>query len=122
MYEDLSKVPLQNGTIKYHKMARIISMEASFLKDRKLGNSENAKIRVVVATAGTTDLPVAEEAAVTLEAAGCEVDRIFDCGVAGELLIRLGLSWPPESERLANLEPCHWLFVFRFAPDYSRYS
>lgn len=39
--------------------------------------------RVVVATAGTTDLPVAEEAAVTLEAAGCEVDRITDVGVAG---------------------------------------
>jgi NCAIR mutase (PurE)-related protein len=28
-------------------------------------------------------LPVAEEAAVTLEAAGCEVDRIADVGVAG---------------------------------------
>ena len=39
--------------------------------------------RIVVATAGTTDLPVAEEAAVTLEAAQCEVDRIFDVGVAG---------------------------------------
>jgi NCAIR mutase (PurE)-related protein len=86
MYEDLSKLPLQNGTIMYHKMARIVSMEASALKDRKWGNSEKAKIRVVVATAGTTDLPVAEEAAVTLEAAGCEVDRVYDAGVAGELL------------------------------------
>ena len=39
--------------------------------------------RVVVATAGTTDLPVAEEAAVVLEAAQCKVDRIYDVGVAG---------------------------------------
>ena len=38
---------------------------------------------VVVATAGTTDTPVAEEAAVVLEAAQCKVDRIFDVGVAG---------------------------------------
>jgi hypothetical protein len=41
------------------------------------------KSRVVVVTAGTTDIPVAEEAAVTLEASGCHVDRINDCGVAG---------------------------------------
>ena len=39
--------------------------------------------RVVVATAGTTDLPVAEEAAVVLEASNCDVDRINDVGVAG---------------------------------------
>jgi hypothetical protein len=45
--------------------------------------SLSPKKRVVVATAGTTDLPVAEEAAVVLEAAQCEVDRIFDVGVAG---------------------------------------
>ena len=39
--------------------------------------------RVVVATAGTTDVSVAEEAAVVLELSGCTVDRIFDIGVAG---------------------------------------
>ena len=39
--------------------------------------------RVVVVTAGTTDLPVAEEASVVLEAAGCSVDRVVDVGVAG---------------------------------------
>lgn len=41
------------------------------------------KPKMVVACAGTTDLPVAEEAAVTLEAAGCDVERIYDAGVAG---------------------------------------
>ena len=39
--------------------------------------------RVLVVTAGTSDLPVAEEAAVTARALGCEVERITDVGVAG---------------------------------------
>ena len=39
--------------------------------------------RVLVASAGTTDIPIAEEAAVTAALFGCEVDRVFDVGVAG---------------------------------------
>jgi len=38
---------------------------------------------VVVATGGTSDIPVAEEAAVTAEAFGNEVVRLYDVGVAG---------------------------------------
>jgi len=38
---------------------------------------------VLVVTAGTTDIPVAEEAGVTAELLGCNVDRIYDVGVAG---------------------------------------
>jgi len=38
---------------------------------------------VVVAAAGTADLPVAEEAAVTAETMGNQVDRVYDVGVAG---------------------------------------
>jgi NCAIR mutase (PurE)-related protein len=38
---------------------------------------------VLVITAGTTDIPVAEEAAITATLQGCNVDRIFDVGVAG---------------------------------------
>jgi NCAIR mutase (PurE)-related protein len=38
---------------------------------------------VAVVTAGTSDLPVAEEAAVTLDAFGHEVLRVTDVGVAG---------------------------------------
>ena len=38
---------------------------------------------VLVVTAGTSDLPVAEEAAVTAGAAGCTVSRLTDVGVAG---------------------------------------
>lgn len=39
--------------------------------------------RIVVATAGTSDIPVAEEAAVTAEVLGNEVLRLYDVGVAG---------------------------------------
>src|SRR2546430_7896318 len=38
---------------------------------------------VVVAAAGTGDLPVAEEAAVVAEALGNRVERVTDCGIAG---------------------------------------
>ncbi len=38
---------------------------------------------IVVLTAGTSDIPVAEEAAVTAEALGNETERIYDVGVAG---------------------------------------
>ncbi len=38
---------------------------------------------LVVACAGTSDLPVAEEAAITAEALGSRVERLYDVGVAG---------------------------------------
>jgi len=38
---------------------------------------------VLVITAGTSDIPAAEEAAVTADLFGCNVDRIYDVGVAG---------------------------------------
>jgi NCAIR mutase (PurE)-related protein len=38
---------------------------------------------VVVASAGTADIPVAEEAAVCAEVMGCKVERLYDVGVAG---------------------------------------
>lgn len=39
--------------------------------------------KIVIATGGTSDLPVAEEAALTAEALGNEVLRLYDVGVAG---------------------------------------
>jgi NCAIR mutase (PurE)-related protein len=38
---------------------------------------------ILVAAAGTSDLPVAEEAAVSAEIMGNSVDRLYDVGVAG---------------------------------------
>jgi NCAIR mutase (PurE)-related protein len=39
--------------------------------------------KIVVATGGTSDMPVAEEAALTAEALGNQVVRLYDVGVAG---------------------------------------
>jgi NCAIR mutase (PurE)-related protein len=38
---------------------------------------------VLIACAGTSDLPIAEEAAVTAELMGNTIDRLYDVGVAG---------------------------------------
>ena len=46
------------------------------MPDTKVGN-------IVVATGGTSDIPVAEEASLTAEALGNRVTRIYDVGVAG---------------------------------------
>ncbi|HSL92288.1 MAG TPA: nickel pincer cofactor biosynthesis protein LarB [Candidatus Limnocylindrales bacterium] len=43
----------------------------------------NGKGTILVVTAGTSDIPVAEEAAVTAEFLGNRVGRLFDVGVAG---------------------------------------
>ena len=49
--------------------------------DRSVGREPTPG--VVVASAGTSDLPVAAEAAVTAEIMGCRVERVNDVGVAG---------------------------------------
>ena len=76
--------PLQNGVLEYHETARIISVRAnSLLGEDSISNIPTQQPSVVVACAGTTDLPVAEEAAITLSLSGVPVTRIYDCGVAG---------------------------------------
>ena len=45
--------------------------------------SRKSKGLVAVVTAGTSDIPIAEEAAITVELMGGNVERIFDVGVAG---------------------------------------
>ena len=59
----------------YYPVARIISIQ------RKKTKSPTGKIAII--TAGTSDMPVAEEAAVTAELLGNKVVRIYDAGVAG---------------------------------------
>ena len=78
--------PLKHGVMEYHDTARIISVRANSIKDDATTNSDgedDARQSVVVACAGTTDLPVAEEAALTLSLSGVPVTRVYDCGVAG---------------------------------------
>jgi hypothetical protein len=61
----------------YHELGRIGRLDVHAVAPRVgLGP-------VAVVTAGTSDIPVAEEAAVTLDAVGLPVDRHYDVGVAG---------------------------------------
>jgi NCAIR mutase (PurE)-related protein len=60
---------------EWHESARVIRV----MRDSTdLGVGE-----ITVCTAGTSDIPVAEEAALTVEAMGNRVQRIWDAGVAG---------------------------------------
>ncbi|MFZ0272428.1 MAG: nickel pincer cofactor biosynthesis protein LarB [Acidobacteriaceae bacterium] len=59
----------------YHEQARIIGLRA--------GTDGEKAGPVAVVCAGTSDLPVAEEAATTAEYLGLEVSRLWDVGVAG---------------------------------------
>ena len=59
----------------YYQMARIISIQK---KKQKMPTTS-----IAVITAGTSDMPVAEEAAITAELLGNKVLRIYDAGVAG---------------------------------------
>ena len=59
----------------YHTLARCIT----FNRDK----APRGRGTIVIAAAGTADLPVAEEAAVTAEVMGNTVDRLYDVGVAG---------------------------------------
>jgi len=59
----------------YHEAAGIV-----LIGKRK---GKTTKKTILVVSAGTADLPVAEEAAVTAEAMGNTVERLYDVGVAG---------------------------------------
>lgn len=62
--------------VAWHEAARVLVI------GRPPRPSPRAK-PIAVVTAGTADVPVAEEAAVTAETMGCRVERIYDVGVAG---------------------------------------
>jgi hypothetical protein len=50
---------------------------------RPISNTPPGKGTILLAAAGTADLPVAEEAAICAEVMGNDVDRLYDVGVAG---------------------------------------
>ncbi len=59
---------------EYHKICRIVEIRRH--REEGIG-------LVVVATGGTSDIPVAEEASIALESFGSKVERLYDVGVAG---------------------------------------
>ncbi len=69
-----SRVP---GT-EYVPVARVVVMTGA--EQRTVSDGQPY---VVIASGGTADVPVAEEAAITAEFHGCPVERLYDVGVAG---------------------------------------
>ncbi len=65
---------LDGTPVAYHERARLVV--AGKTPPARRGN-------VLVVTAGTSDIPVAEETAVTAEVLGNHVTRLYDVGVAG---------------------------------------
>jgi NCAIR mutase (PurE)-related protein len=61
---------------EYHELARLLIV-------RKETITPDPVRFILVMTAGTSDIPVAEEAALTAELMGHRVERVFDVGVAG---------------------------------------
>jgi NCAIR mutase (PurE)-related protein len=59
----------------FHETARLIAF--------KQGDVPEGRGTIMVAAAGTSDIPVAEEAAISAELMGNCVDRLYDVGVAG---------------------------------------
>jgi NCAIR mutase (PurE)-related protein len=60
----------------YNQLARTIIVVNKPVKKKRAGV-------ILIVTAGTSDIPVAEEAAVTAEIMGNKVEKIYDVGVAG---------------------------------------
>lgn len=71
VYEGIKKVL---PDCEYHELARIVVAKPRPVEQLGL---------IAVAAAGTSDLPVAEEAAITAETLGNRVIRLYDVGVAG---------------------------------------
>lgn len=72
MFESVKKL---SEKAEFNSLARTITIKAS--------KTEETKTYIAIVTAGTSDISVAEEAAVTAEIFGNRVERIFDVGVAG---------------------------------------
>lgn len=60
---------------RFHELARCITLDHAA--------TPPGRGTILIAAAGTSDLPVAEEAAVSAEAMGNRIDRLYDVGVAG---------------------------------------
>lgn len=73
--EVFERVAREFPTAEHHALARAVVVRP--------GRRRSGRPGVTVVTAGTVDLPVGEEAALTAELMGSEVARIHDAGVAG---------------------------------------
>jgi pyridinium-3,5-biscarboxylic acid mononucleotide synthase len=76
--EKAEQIQQQSPEIQYDPVSNIISYQ-----EEKVSPERDDNLFAAVVTAGTADIPVAEEAAQTLEFLGQKVQRVYDVGVAG---------------------------------------
>ncbi len=84
IYKSSKRLLITRATADIHKKLRI---KGAKFHERsgtiEAGGAKRGKGKVLVVTAGTSDLPVAEEAAVTASFLGSSVECVHDAGVAG---------------------------------------
>ena len=73
--EQIDALLKEESAVKHHEAARAFTLDVSPLPP--------PHGLVTIVCAGTSDIPVAEEAALTAERMGARVERVFDVGVAG---------------------------------------
>lgn len=86
LYEANGLVLGTRATIEHYEAVKAVLPDAIYHKDARcitVGEPKEHIGRVAICTAGTTDIPVAEEAAVTAYMCGANVERYYDIGVAG---------------------------------------
>ena len=76
---DLSDLKQKGFNLDYNHKAKILRINNYPLKNKI--NPDYGKIGIL--TAGTSDIPVAEEAKIVIQEGGCEVISSYDVGVAG---------------------------------------
>ena len=72
VYEALKQM---DDRVEYHQQARLVVINRQEIK--------KTQSNILIMSAGTSDIPIAEEAAVTAEVMGNTVVRLYDVGVAG---------------------------------------
>ncbi|HVL81292.1 MAG TPA: nickel pincer cofactor biosynthesis protein LarB [Actinomycetota bacterium] len=84
---DRGPVLVTRSSVEQYDAVRTLTPQAEWLETPRMIRVAREPVvtagTVAVVSAGTGDLPVAEEAAVTAETGGATVDRVYDVGVAG---------------------------------------
>ena len=88
LMEKNNNIMATRADIKYFEAIREITGDAVYHEEARIVVVNKRDITrvdkvIAVVTAGTADIPVAEEAAVTCETMGNRVERVYDVGVAG---------------------------------------
>ena len=85
--DEINSIQNESLKVEYNRKARIL-----LLKNGEI--EKQGKIGII--TAGTSDIPVAEEARIVAEEAGCEVLTSYDVGVAGIHRLFSKIGWMME--------------------------